>query len=163
MILYSLSIIYVFGVDYFGIGKLLVQFPAQLRLFLVGILLYLIFNKLNSKNIYVLVLLGIGLMISFSENKSFRFTFYVFYMGFLVMFLVYSLKYIKINFDFLYSFYILHFSVIQLSLYLGINLINPTISFVVLFTVILILSYFSEIYIEKICKKIIKKDKNDSN
>ena len=81
--------------------------------------------------------------------------------------LVYYVKNIKVNFDFSYSFYILHFPVIQLSLYFGMNPINPVISFVSLFAVILLLSYLSEIYIEKkfvnIGKNIIKKEKNDSN
>ena len=43
LILYSLSVVYMFAVDYLGIEKLLVQFPAQVRLFMVGILLVLIF------------------------------------------------------------------------------------------------------------------------
>ena len=64
---------------------------------------------------------------------------------------------------FSYSFYILHFPVIQLALYFGINPINPVVSFISLFAVILVLSYFSEKYIEKrfveIGRKIIKKDK----
>ena len=84
-----------------------------------------------------------------------------------MIYFVYYLKYIKINFDFSYSFYILHFPVIQLFLYFGINPDNPLISFIVLFSIILVLSYISEKYIEKrfiqIGKNIIKKDKNASN
>jgi peptidoglycan/LPS O-acetylase OafA/YrhL len=57
-------------------------------------------------------------------------------------------------FDFSYSFYILHFPVIQLALYFGINPSNPLVSFVSLFAVILFLSYFSEKYIEKRFVKI---------
>jgi peptidoglycan/LPS O-acetylase OafA/YrhL len=58
---------------------------------------------------------------------------------------------------------VLHFPVIQLVLYFGINPSNPTISFVILFGVVFVLAYFSEKYIEKkfvnIGKSIIKKDK----
>ena len=65
---------------------------------------------------------------------------------------------------FSYSFYILHFPVIQLALYFGINPSNPLVSFVSLFAVILVLSYFSEKYIEKrfikIGREIVKKDKS---
>lgn len=35
------------------------------------------------------------------------------------------------------------------ALYFGLNPTNPIVSFVILFSVILMLSYFSEIYIEK--------------
>ena len=62
-----------------------------------------------------------------------------------------------------YSFYILHFPVIQIVLYFGINPINPVVSFISLFAVILVLSYFSEKYIEKkfvkIGREIVKKDR----
>ena len=81
-----------------------------------------------------------------------------------MIFLVYFVKNIKVNFDFSYSLYILHFPVIQLVLYFNINPTNPIISFVVLFAVILVLSYFSEKYIEKrfikIGREIVKKDKS---
>jgi peptidoglycan/LPS O-acetylase OafA/YrhL len=64
----------------------------------------------------------------------------------------------------IYSLYILHFPVIQLALYFGINPSNPIVSFVSLFAVILVLSYFSEKYIEKrfvgIGKNIVKRDKD---
>ena len=162
MMLYSLSVVYMFGVDYLGISKLLVQFPAQLRLFVVGILLYVMFDRLNSKNIYPLVLVSIGLIVLFGDNTYFKFTLYPMAVGILVIFLVYFVKHIKINFDFSYSFYILHFPVIQLALYFGINPINPVVSFVGLFAAILVLSYFSEKYIEKrfvrIGKGIVKRN-----
>ena len=54
LIIYILSVLYMFSIDYFislkMISKhhgdiLLFQFPAQIRLFIVGILLYLLFNK----------------------------------------------------------------------------------------------------------------------
>ena len=44
-ILYGLSVLYMFGVDYLGISKLLILFPSQLRLFLVGIVLYILFDR----------------------------------------------------------------------------------------------------------------------
>lgn len=166
VILYSLSVVYMFGVDYIGISKLLVQFPAQLRLFLVGILLYIIFDKLNSRNIYSLAILSLISIIMFVDNNYFKFIFYPFAVGILVIFLVYFVKTIKINFDFSYSFYILHFPVIQLALYFGVNPSNPIVSFIVLFLVILVLSYFSEIFIEKkfvsIGKDIVKKDRENA-
>ncbi len=164
MMLYSLSVVYMFAVDYVGISKLLVQFPAQLRLFLVGIILYVLFDKFKDKNITLLVIASLILIVLFKDSEYFKFSVYPLLLGFLVIYLVYFVKYIKINFDFSYSFYILHFPVIQLALYFGINPSNPIVSFVSLFVVILVLSYFSEIYIEKrfvkIGKEIVKKDKS---
>ncbi len=167
MILYSLSVIYMFGVDYLGISKLLVQFPAQLRLFLVGILLYVMFDRFKDKNITLWVIGSLVLIIMFGQNHYFKFSVYPFLLGIILIWLVYFVKYIKINFDFSYSFYILHFPVIQLALYFGVNPTNPIASFVGLYSVILVLSYFSEKYIEKrfmkIGKEIVKKDKNATN
>ena len=164
--LYFISVSYMFLVDYLGITKLLVQFPAQLRLFLVGIMLYIFFNKFNKNNIYFLASISL-LCLFFNESNYFKFTLYPLCIGFIVIYIVYYSKYIKINFDFSYSFYILHFPVIQLFLYFGVNPDNPLISFIVLFSIILVLSYISEKYIEKrfiqIGKNIIKKDKNASN
>jgi len=154
VILYSLSVVYMFAVDYLGFSKLLHQFPAQFRLFLVGILLYILFEKLKSKHIYVLASLSLLLVVLFQEYSYFKYTLYPFCIGFMMIYLVYFVKHIKINFDFSYSFYILHFPVIQLALYFGINPSNPFISFVSLFAVILVLSYFSEKYIEKRFVKI---------
>lgn len=159
LILYILSVLYMFGVD----EKLLVQFPAQLRLFVVGIVLYVLFDRITSKNIYILLFTSFVLFFLFRDFTYFKYSLYPICIGIWVIYLVYFMKHMKINFDFSYSFYILHFPVIQLALYFGINPTNPIISFVVLFVVILILSYFSEIYIEKkfvkIGKEIIKKDK----
>ena len=67
------------------------------------------------------------------------------------------LKIRKISFDFSYSFYILHFPVIQLFLYFEINPNNPVFSFFVIFIVVLVLSYICEVYIEK---KFINMGKN---
>lgn len=142
VMLYSLSVVYMFAVDYLGIEKLLVQFPAQLRLFLVGILLYVLFKD---KNITLLAIGSLIFIVLFKDFEYFKFSVYPLLLGILVIYLVYFVKHIKINFDFSYSFYILHFPVIQLALYFGINRI---VSFVSLFAVILVLSYFSE----KICQ-----------
>lgn len=106
------------------------------------------------------------LLILFIDNSYFKFTLYPFAIGILVIFLVYFVKTIKINFDFSYSFYILHFPVIQLALYFGINPSDPVVSFVGLFFVILVLAYFSEIFIEKkfvsIGRNIVKKDRENA-
>jgi len=164
ILLYSLSVLYMFVVDSLGIPKLLVHFPGQLRLFIVGILFYIFFYKINRTNIYVLTFLSLSLMILFAQYDYFRFLFYPQFLGFLMICLVYYMKNIKINFDFSYSFYILHFPVIQLFLYFGINPTNPVISFISLFAVILVLSYFSEKYIEKrfvqMGQYLIRKDKH---
>ena len=164
MIIYSLSVAYMFAVDYLGIEKLLVQFPAQVRLFMVGILLYILFDKFNKKNIYLLAIVSLILLIVLKDNTSFNYILYPFCIGFMMIFLVYFVKNINVNFDFSYSLYILHFPVIQLVLYFNINPTNPIISFVVLFAVILVLSYFSEKYIEKrfikIGREIVKKDRS---
>lgn len=148
-ILYILSVIYMFGVDYIHVPQLLVQFPSQLRLFLVGILLYLFLDKINDKNIKWLTILSFISIVFFYQEEYFRFSIYPLLLGILMIFLVYFTKTIKINFDFSYSFYILHFPIIQLSLYFGLNPKNPIVSFVSIFLFILFLSYYSEKYIEK--------------
>lgn len=164
MLIYGLSVAYMFTVDYFGITKLLVQFPAQFRLFVTGILLYVMFDKLKDKNIYILAGISFILIVLFKDYVYFKFTFYPLLLGLIMIYLVYFTKHIKINFDFSYSFYILHFPVIQLVLYFGINPTNPIVSFLSLFGVVLVLSYFSEKYIEKkfirIGKNIVKKNTN---
>lgn len=163
VMLYSLSVIYMFGVKYLGISKLLVQFPAQLRLFVVGILLYVMFDKFRDKHISLWVIGSIGLIVLFGEYEYFKFSLYPLLLGIVVIWLAYFVKHIKIDFDFSYSFYILHFPVIQLSLYFGVNPTNPMVSFVSLFGVVWVLSYFSEKYIEKsfvkIGKEIIKRER----
>jgi peptidoglycan/LPS O-acetylase OafA/YrhL len=152
-----------FGVKYLGISKLLVQFPAQLRLFVVGILLYVMFDKFRDKHISLWVIGSIGLIVLFGEYEYFKFSLYPLLLGIVVIWLAYFVKHIKIDFDFSYSFYILHFPVIQLSLYFGVNPTNPMVSFVSLFGVVWVLSYFSEKYIEKsfvkIGKEIIKRER----
>ncbi len=162
LIMYILSVIYMFIVNFIGMEKLLVQFPAQLRLFLVGIICYIIFKKFNKNNIYLAVLISFLLVVLFKDIIYFKYMIYPMCIGIFVMFCAYFIKYIKVDFDFSYSFYILHFPVIQLALYFGINPTNPIISFLTLFTVILILSYLSEKYIEKkfikIGKDIIKRN-----
>lgn len=165
VILYSLSVLYMFGVNYLGVSKLLVQFPAQLRLFIVGILLYGAFDRFKDKNITLWVIGSFVLIVFFGENNYFKFSSYPLLLGIIVIWLVYFVKHIKINFDFSYSFYILHFPVIQLALYFGLNPSNPFISFVSLFAVILVLSYFSEKYIEKkfiqVGKNMLKRSNNN--
>ncbi|MFX4235809.1 acyltransferase family protein [Aliarcobacter butzleri] len=162
--IYILSVIYMFTVDYMGIEKLLVQFPAQLRLFTIGIICYVIFTKFNKNNIYLAVLISFLLVVLFKDIIYFKYMIYPMCIGVFVIFCAYFIKHIKVDFDFSYSFYILHFPVIQLALYFGVNPTNPIISFFTLFIVILILSYLSEKYIEKkfikIGKNIIKRNKS---
>ena len=107
LILYSLSVAYMFAVDYLGIEKLLVQFPAQVRLFIVGILLYILFGKFNKNNIYLLAIVSLILLIVLKDNTSFNYILYPFCIGFMMIFLVYFVKNIQVNFDFSYSLYIL--------------------------------------------------------
>ncbi len=173
LILYSLSVVYMFMIDYIVSLEivsrhhgniLLFQFPAQVRLFMVGILLYILFDKFTKSNVYLLAIVSLILLIVLKDNTSFNYILYPFCVGFIMICLVYFVKNINVNFDFSYSLYILHFPVIQLALYFEINPTNPIISFVVLFAVILVLSYFSEKYIEKrfikIGREIVKKDRS---
>lgn len=176
VILYSLSVAYMFGVDYISsldfvsrhhADILLFQFPAQVRLFVVGILLYTLYKKFNQNNSLILAIVSVVLVALVGGNPLFDYIFYPFSIGFIMVYLAYFVKKIKINFDFSYSFYILHFPVIQLALYFDINPSNPLISFLSMFFVILFLSYFSEKYIEKrfiqIGKNIIQRNKNATN
>ncbi len=168
--LYFLSVSYMVVVSYIDIAIsniLILQFPAQGRLFIVGILLYIFKEKINTKNIYWLSIGSLTLILFFETEKYFKFAVYPFLLGILVIYLVYFTKTVKIKFDFSYSFYILHFPIIQLFLYFDINPENQIISFISIFIVVLLLSYYSEKYIEKkfirLGKKIIAREKNDSN
>lgn len=163
--MYLLSVTYMFIIDFIDIDKLNVQYPAQLRLFLAGIIIYVLFDKLKEYNYYYLGLISLSLLVIFNNNEYFYFVLYPICISVLVLFLVYTIKKVKISFDFSYSFYIIHFPVIQLALYFDINPSNPLISFVVLFCIIILLSYLSEIYIEKyfinIGRSLIKKLRNN--
>lgn len=161
--LYGLSVIYMFIVDHFGYAKLLVQFPAQLRLFLVGIFLYLFFDKFRAKGIYLCASLAFFSIFMFREVEYFRFSLYPIMLGFGVIFIVYFVKAVPVKFDFSYSFYIFHFPIIQIAVLFGLNPKDPILSFMSLFFIALICSYFSEKYIEKrfisIGRKIISRQK----
>lgn len=167
LLVYMCSVIYMFGVTYIGIEKLLVQFPGQLRLFIIGILLYVLLDKIEKNKIYLTLFLSIAVMIYFGNNPYFKFTFYPLVLGILVVFLVFYVQKINISFDFSYSFYILHFPVIQIALFFEINPGNPLVSFLVLFMSVIFLSFLSEKYIEKkfvqIGKKLIRKEQNESH
>ena len=99
------------------------------------------------------------------ENLYFKLIVYPILLGFIVLYLAFYLTQIKINFDFSYSFYILHFPVIQLALYFKFNPSNAIASFTILFITVFVLSYFSEKYIEKkfiqMGKEIVRKSRHD--
>jgi peptidoglycan/LPS O-acetylase OafA/YrhL len=147
--LYILCGMYMFVSDFINIHKLLVLFPAQFRFILVGILLYVMFDKINKNNIYLLAAFGFNLILLFKSNYVFDFLFYPIMLGFIIIFVVYYLPVIRIKYDFSYSFFIFHYPIIQLTLYFGLNPSNPALSLIALFSVILILSLLSEKYIEK--------------
>jgi peptidoglycan/LPS O-acetylase OafA/YrhL len=149
LFLYALSVVYMFISNSIGYEKLLVLFPGQLRLFLVGIMLYVLFDKINKSNIYLLMPISLLLIVLFRDNQYFEFSVYPILLGVVAIFAVYYIPAIKIKFDFSYSFYILHYPIIQLSIYFGINPKYPILSFMTLFCIILLLSYLSEKYIEK--------------
>jgi len=147
--LYFSSIIYLFVFNYLGYEKLLIQFPGQLRLFVMGILLYVLFSKLSSKSLIVLMPLSLILLIIFKDSNIFQFIFYPIFLGLVVFFFIYAFYKIKIKFDFSYSFYIIHFPIIQLFMYFKINPENPFISFLLIFSIVFVLSFISEKYVEK--------------
>ena len=147
--LYFLSFTYIVTVNYLDLARLIVLFPSQLRLFIVGILLYVLFSKFSKNIIYLLAPIAVILIYLFNENEYFNSLFYPGLLGIIVFFVIYCIKQVNIKFDFSYSFYILHFPVIQLSLYFNINPSNPILSFLFLFSIILFLSFLSEKYIEK--------------
>lgn len=165
ILIYTVSVIYMFMINAVGSEKLMVQFPAQLRLFTTGIMLYVFFSYFDKNKTIFLAFIGLIAIILMGENLYFKLIIYPILLGFIVLFLTFYLKPIKINFDFSYSFYILHFPVIQLALYFNLNPKNPIASFIILLLIVLVLSYFSEKYIEKrfvrMGKEIVRKNKND--
>ena len=155
--LYFISIIYILTINYFDLSKMIALFPSQLRLFIVGVFLYVFFSKLSKEVLFLMGPISIVLIYLFSENEYFKFLMYPILLGFILLFIIYCIKEIKIKFDFSYSFYILHFPVIQLAIYFNINPSNPILSFVFLFSIIIFLSFLSEKYIEKRFIRIGKK------
>jgi peptidoglycan/LPS O-acetylase OafA/YrhL len=165
--LYFLSASYIFLVTHLGMPKLEVQFPSQLRLFIVGILFYVLFFKMDKKKIFTASAFSLLSILLFEKNTLFHSFFEPFALGTVMIFIVYHLKHLKLNFDFSYSFYILHFPVIQLFLFFKIDPNDLFLSFITLFCTVLVLSYIAEKYIEKrfiqIGRDLIKREKNDSN
>jgi peptidoglycan/LPS O-acetylase OafA/YrhL len=155
--LYFLSILYITVINYLDLSSLVVLFPSQLRLFIVGVFLYLLFSKLSRDMLFFIAPISFILIFFFNGNEYFKSLLYPILLGFILFFIIYCIKKIKIEFDFSYSFYILHFPVIQLALYFNINPSNPIVSFILLFSVILFLSFLSEKYIEKRFVRIGKK------
>lgn len=158
--IYVCSLIYMFYFQYLNNGnmfysqfltneKMLVQFPAQMRLFLAGIFLYIFFDKFGKYNLNLTTAACLILIILFRDNDFFRFTIYPFLLGVLLIYLVYYIKPIILKFDFSYSFYIVHFPLIQLAVLFDLNPSNPLISFILLFSLTILISYLSEVYIEK--------------
>lgn len=140
--------------------KMLVQLPAQMRLFLAGIFLYIFFDRFGKYKPTLIATACLILIILCRDNDLFRFTIYPFLLGVVLVYLVYNIKPIILKFDFSYSFYIVHFPLIQLAILFDLNPSNPLISFILLFFLTILISYLSEIYIEKpfikLGKRIIK-------
>jgi len=158
--IYVCSLMYMFYFQYLNDGdifyiqsltneKMLVQFPAQMRLFLAGIFLYIVFDKFGKYNPAIAAAACLISIILFRGNEFFRFTIYPFSLGLLLIYLVYYIKPIITKFDFSYSFYIVHFPLIQLAVLFDLNPSNPITSFILLFSLTVLISYLSEIYIEK--------------
>jgi peptidoglycan/LPS O-acetylase OafA/YrhL len=149
LFLYFSSMVYVFYFFLADNDKMLIQFPGQLRLFLAGIFSYILFQRICKYNSAMLSFLFVCLIIFFRDDALFRFTIYPFLLSFVLIYVVYFVKAVVVKFDFSYSFYIVHFPLIQLSIILGVNPSNQILSFLLLFSLTIIISYFSEIYIEK--------------
>ena len=158
--MYACSLIYMFYFHYLNDGnvffsqlltneKMLVQFPAQMRLFLAGIFLYIFFDKLKEYKLTLAAAICLILIILFRNDELFRFTIYPFLLGVFLIYMVYNIRPIITKFDFSYSFYIVHFPLIQLAIFFDFNPSNPIISFLSLFSLTILISYLSEIYIEK--------------
>jgi peptidoglycan/LPS O-acetylase OafA/YrhL len=159
-VIYICSVIYMLYFHYLNIEnvfyfqslnneKMLVQFPAQIRLFLAGILLYIFFDKFGKYKPTITAAACLILIILFRDNVLFRFIIYPFSLGIFLIYVAYYIKPIIIKFDFSYSFYIVHFPLIQLAIWFNLNPSNPITSFILLFSLTVLISYVSEIYIEK--------------
>lgn len=158
--IYACSLVYMFYFHFFNNqnvffsqlltnDKMLVQFPAQMRLFMVGIFLYIFFDRIRKYKLTLATAICLILIILFRNDELFRFTIYPFLLGAILIYLVYYLKPLITKFDFSYSFYIVHFPLIQLAIFFDLNPSNPIISFLSLFSLTILISYISEIYIEK--------------
>ncbi|QSX36027.1 acyltransferase family protein [Shewanella sedimentimangrovi] len=163
-LIYSFSILYIIYFHLLNNERMLFQFPAQIRLFLSGILAYIYFDRIGRFSQYKVVTLSLILVILFRENVYFRFTVYPLFLSVILIYFVYYVKTYVIKFDFSYSFYIIHFPLIQLAILFDLNPSNPFLSLVLLFSLTVLLSYLSELYIEKrfviVGREIIKRRKN---
>lgn len=147
--IYVCSVLYMFYFQYSNDERMLVQFPAQVRLFITGILLYIYFDKIDDIKPASISVICLVLVILFRDNAYFRIVFYPLVLGMVLIYIVYYIKPFIIKFDFSYSFYILHFPLIQLAILFDLNPSNPAISFLSLFLLTVLLSYMSELWVEK--------------
>ncbi len=162
-ITYILSIIYTFLASHYHLNILIRQLPGKFRFFAVGILLFMYFDritKINSKTMLSLVISSIILLYLFLSNNIFNVVIYPFCLGILILYIAFYIKQLKISSDFSYSIYVIHFPIIQIALLYQINLNKPLFSLLFFTTLIFILSFLSEKYLEKkfiqTGKKIIK-------
>ncbi|MFA0002922.1 acyltransferase family protein, partial [Vibrio splendidus] len=147
--LYVISVVYMFYFNHLSNEKMLVQFPAQLRLFLSGIFVFVLFKEFDKIRINFSVVVCFILILLFRDNSVFRFTVYPLTLSVFLVYIVYYIKPVVVKFDFSYSFYIVHFPLIQLFIYFNFNPSNPLVSLALLFSITVFLSYLSEKYIEK--------------
>ena len=147
--IYSLSVIYLCYFYYINDETMLVQFPAQIRLFLSGIFAYIFFDKFGRFYPHLVGLSCLLVALLFRNDIVFKIFLYPLALSAAVIYCAYYLRVFSIRFDFSYSFYIFHFPLIQLAIYYDLNPSNQVLSILSLFFITVFLSYLSELFIEK--------------
>nr|WP_256371334.1 acyltransferase [Flavobacterium sp. H122] len=150
--IYIMSVLYTYVMlDVYNKPLLAKQLPGKLAYFVVGIFIYLNFNKFIIKKWLYLVLALIVMMleISFvSVNVFFPLVF-----GTIILFLAYSVPFLN-NFskksDYTYGIYLFHYPIIQIFAYLKLfDKINPFVSSVSIIILVYFFAYISWHLIEK--------------
>lgn len=152
--LYFISFFWKYFMNYLHLESLSHQFPGQLKFFVVGIIFYLLYERINHKHFHLISFISLISLISLIYIKNYSNIHIINFfgpilLGIICFYFVFFIKYIKIEFDFSYSIYVIHFPIIQIVLYFNLNPDNPLLSFCLIICLVFIFGFFLEKYVEK--------------
>ncbi|WP_031780498.1 acyltransferase family protein [Vibrio diabolicus] len=147
---YLLSVLYLNFVYTLDLERLVSLFPSQIRLFIVGILLYVFFEMIAKLDMLFCVLVSVLVLVLnyYVDSILIKSILVPLSTGIIMIYLAFFTRPIPLSFDFSYSLYIWHFPLIQLLLFYSLLPSNPYLSFLMVFLLVLVLAFFSEKYIE---------------
>jgi peptidoglycan/LPS O-acetylase OafA/YrhL len=127
------------------------QFPAYLRFFIVGIILYLYGYKIRFSSFYALLISVILFFTSYYAigNVFYKAFVYPVCLGIIVYLVGFSKPVFDLKYDISYGVYIIHFPVIQIFLFFGYFTSSFYLFIPVVLTVIILMASLSYILVEK--------------